>query len=80
LVFGAVYLPPNSPFQSYDSNNFSVQEVLSIHSPHSFILCGDYNFSNINWASDNLGFIATGALTSSLSYLADSFSLNNFSV
>jgi hypothetical protein len=60
FIFGAVYFPPNSHFQSYESHVSIVENVISIKSPYSFILYGVFNFPNTNWASDNLGFIARG--------------------
>lgn len=78
FIFGVVYLPPNSLVQLYESHVSSIENILSIYSPHSIIICGDYNLPNINWASDNLGLVVTGALTPSAISLVDSLSLHNF--
>ncbi|KAL5238537.1 hypothetical protein ACI65C_005947 [Semiaphis heraclei] len=64
--------------ESYESHVSSVDEdVISIHSPHSFIRIGDYNLPNIVWSSDNLGLVVTRVSSPSLSLIVDSFSLHN---
>jgi hypothetical protein len=78
FIFCAIYLPPYYPLQLYESHVSVVDEVISLHSPHSFILVGDYNLPNIDWSFDNLGLVATGVSSPSLSLIVDSISLHNF--
>jgi len=48
VLFGTFYHSPNSDESSLTILNSS---LLSIHSGHHIVLCGDFNFPHINWST-----------------------------
>ena len=60
VLLGAVYLAPNIQPLIYNSHASTVEHLISIYSPSSVLLCGDYNIPNVDWNHENLGLIATG--------------------
>lgn len=60
IIVGAVYIPPNSSLQLYESHANIVDAIFSKYTSSKFILCGDYNIPGVDWSSDELGLIASG--------------------
>ncbi|KAF0713286.1 putative RNA-directed DNA polymerase, partial [Aphis craccivora] len=61
LVIGAVYIPPASDINVYDTN-FNAIDVLLNNNCHSkFLIFGDYNLPNISWKSVNGSIVPSDA-------------------
>jgi len=78
IIVGAVYIPPNTPLQLYESHADIVDVIFSKYTNSKFLLCGDYNFPGVDWSSDELGLIASGDLNPTSHAIIDSFSYHNF--
>jgi len=57
FVLGGVYFPPNSSPILYESHINSIDYINKNYPAHAFILCGEYNFPEISWDTDDHGLI-----------------------
>lgn len=78
-IFGASYIPPNSPFEIY-THHISSLEFIMDRSPNAILCCvGDYNMPSIQWIRDGenkfLNVISTNSLWES--QVCDNFNFIN---
>ena len=78
FLIGAVYLPPNSSADVYEQHAHTVEQLVSVYSPCSTIICGDYNMPGTVWSRDNIGLKILGSSTRASALIGDSFSFLNF--
>lgn len=78
VLVGTIYLSPSTTLPVIESYTSSVKQLISLFYPCSVLLCGDFNFSHVNWSIDRLGLIFSGSLTATSIHLTDSFSYFNF--
>jgi hypothetical protein len=48
LIVGAVYIPPNSHPQLYESHTNTVDYIVSKYTTSKFLFCGDYNIHGVD--------------------------------
>ncbi|VEN50967.1 unnamed protein product [Callosobruchus maculatus] len=55
FVIGGVYIPPNSPRESYTWHCHTVENIVQQYPSHKIFVFGDYNLPNAVWSNDEYG-------------------------
>lgn len=84
LIIGSVYIPPNSPVETYEAFAAMVNLTLSNHNDSLALIMGDFNLPRIRWCKHRLGngFLhesaSAGAISSAM-IISDCMNLHNLS-